>query len=293
MVGSKEKEHSGCKGQVHNLNQKIKTLDEHQKSLRSLLEERENSLHEAEAKLVSLEQIGDSPSNGEINVEQLINSRFDKIIKHLDDIIEKKLGANVLSNQASTSASTSGETKTLYSAVVGVQPSTATSNAAASLITSRNAEIIEKQEQEKRVNNMIIYGISEQRVDDNISIQDHDTEFMSNFLEAIDANVTPKQIIRLGKETTGRNRPLKVTMKCQEDKTAVMTSLNKLKNADESLRSISVRDDYTIEERQLIKTIAEEAKRKNEAENVTHWKVRGTPKNGLRVVKVPTRTQTL
>ena len=140
---------------------------------------------------------------------------------------------------------------------------------------------------------MIIYGISEQRVDDNISIQDHDTEFMSNFLEAIDANVTPKQIIRLGKETTGRNRPLKVTMKCQEDKTAVMTSLNKLKNADESLRSISVRDDYTIEERQLIKTIAEEAKRKNEAENVTHWKVRGTPKNGLRVVKVPTRTQTL
>ena len=36
VVGSKEKEHSGCKGQVHNLNQKIKMLDEHQKKVMGL-----------------------------------------------------------------------------------------------------------------------------------------------------------------------------------------------------------------------------------------------------------------
>ena len=80
-----------------------------------------------------------------------------------------------------------------------------------------------------------------------------------------------------------------MTLKNSEDKEKIMSSLNKLKNANETLRSISVRDDYTIEERQLIKTMTEEAKRKNESENVTHWKVRGTPKNGLKVVKITTR----
>ena len=112
---------------------------------------------------------------------------------------------------------------------------------------------------------------------------------MSSFLETIEANVSTKQILRLGKESTGKNRPLKVIMKTLEDKNTIMSNLNKLKNADESFRGISVRDDYTIEERQLIKTMAEEAKRKNETEKVTYWKVRGTPKNGLRVVKITTR----
>ena len=78
-------------------------------------------------------------------------------------------------------------------------------------------------------------------------------------------------------------------MKNVEDKGNIMSSLNKLKNASEPLRGISVRDDYTVEERQLIKSMTKEAKRKNETDNVTHWKVRGTPKNGLRVVKVTAR----
>ena len=68
-----------------------------------------------------------------------------------------------------------------------------------------------------------------------------------------------------------------------------MSKLNKLKDADPSLRTISVRDDYTIEERELIKTFVEEAKRKNESQNTTAWKVRGTPKNGLRLVQITSR----
>ena len=74
-----------------------------------------------------------------------------------------------------------------------------------------------------------------------------------------------------------------------DDKEKIISNLNKLKNAEASIRGISVRDDYTQEERNLIRTMNEEAKRKNEAENVTYWKVRGTPKNGLRVVKITTR----
>ena len=74
-----------------------------------------------------------------------------------------------------------------------------------------------------------------------------------------------------------------------EDKQKIMSQLNKLKDADQSFRNISVRDDYTIEERELIKTFVEEAKRKNESQNTTAWKVRGTQKNGLHLVKITSR----
>ena len=286
-IMQKNQEHSGCKGQINNLSQKIKTLTDHQETLRLLLEERENSLHDTEAKLVSLEHGSNTnqASNVEVNIEELINKRFDKIDKNIDELIEKKLAGSAASDSQSFNADAPQK---LFSAAVGSSPTTATTNVATTMITARNAELIEKQEQERRINNIIIYGVSEERANDK-SIQDHDKDFINSFLETIEVDVTPKQILRLGKENAGRNRPVKVIMKSVEDKGKIMHSLNKLKNADEAFRGISVRDDYTIEERQLIKTMTEEAKRKNETENVTHWKVRGTPKNGLKVVKIATR----
>ncbi len=277
--------HSGCNGQINNLKQQTKTLTDHQESLRILLEERESSLHDTETKLVSLQQTSNTnpASERDRNIEELINQRFDKIDKNIDALIEKKLAGSASNSQPSEH---NGSNKS-FSAVVGGP--TINENAVTAMVTSRNAEILEKQEQEKRINNIIIYGVTEQRVDDNVSIQEHDKEFFTSLLEAIDINVTPKQITRLGKEQAGKTRPVKVVLKSVADKGKIMSSLNKLKNVDEPIRGISVRDDYTIEERQLIKSMAEEAKRKNDNDNVTHWKVRGTPKNGLKVVKITTR----
>ena len=114
-----------------------------------------------------------------------------------------------------------------------------------------------------------------------------DKEFVDSFLETIDVEASPKQVVRIGKEATpGKCRPVKLIMRKIEDKTAIMSNLNKLKHAGASWNSISIRDDYTIEERQLIKQMHEEAKRRNEADEVTHWKVRGTPKKGLKIVKI-------
>ncbi len=286
IVQKSHQEHSLCKGRINNLNQQVKTLTDHQTSLRLLLGEREKSLHEADAKLVSLEENRDStsrPMNGEVNIEELINKRFDKIDKNIDAMIEKKLAECCDPSHPSVSEAS----KKLFSAAVGATPNAAvTPNVTTTIATSRNAELIEKREQEKRANNIIIYGLSEERVDDNVPIEEQDKEFLSSFLETLEVNVVPKQTTRLGNAQAGKNRPIKVTMKSAADKNKIMSSLNKLKNANEPLRGISVREDYTIEERQLIKSMTEEAKRKNEAENVTHWKVRGTPKNGLRVVKI-------
>ena len=140
------------------------------------------------------------------------------------------------------------------------------------------------------MNNIIIHGISEQTTGEDANSKEHDGKFIKSFLEAIEVDVQPKQIIRLGNKTSDKKRPVKVILKNTDDKEKIMSSLAKLKNADKDIRGISVRDDYTQEERKLIQTMHEEAKRRNEADNVTHWKVRGTPKNGLRVVKITTRS---
>ena len=65
-----------------------------------------------------------------------------------------------------------------------------------------------------------------------------------------------------------------------------MRRLINMKNAEEQYKAISVKDDYTLEERDLIRHWVKKAEEKNKKENTTEWKVRGTPKNGLRLVKV-------
>ena len=223
------------------------------------------------------------PTTGGPNLEELISNRLDKIDQNIDALITKKL-AGILPTSSSTSNENAPK---LFSAVVG--PSSTTESHMTAMKTTRNAEILEKQEQEKRANNIIIYGVSEERTDPNLTIKEHDQRFINDLFTAIEVNVVPKQTVRLGNEVQGQKRPVKVILSSPEDKAQIMSSLRKLKNADAPLRSISVRDDYTIEERQLIKSMQEEAKRRNEAENVTYWKVRGTPKNGLKVVKITTR----
>ena len=199
-------------------------------------------------------------------------------------MIENKL-AGVLGIPISE-ASTGDNRKKLFSAAVGA--TTSPENHVAAMITTKNAELIEKQEKDKRANNIIIHGISEARTD-GVALHKHDEDFIKSFLDAIEVEVQPKQIARLGNENANKRRPVKVILKNLDDKEKIISNLNKLKNAEPSIRGISVRDHYTQEERNLIRTMTEEAKRKNEAENVTHWKVRGTPKNGLKVVKITTR----
>ena len=62
------------------------------------------------------------------------------------------------------------------------------------------------------------------------------------------------------------------------DKDTIMSRLGNLKNAEEIYCKVSVRDDYTIEERELIKEWVNKAEQKNKKDNTKAWKVRGTPK---------------
>ena len=72
-----------------------------------------------------------------------------------------------------------------------------------------------------------------------------------------------------------------------EDKTLFFSRLPNLKNADELFRRIHVTEDYSVDERSAIKKKVEQAAKRNqyEKDESVVWKVRGTPKNGLRLVK--------
>ena len=154
--------------------------------------------------------------------------------------------------------------------------------------STKNDELIQEKERERRSANMIIYGISEM-FENHTSLKEHDKHFVTSFLETIGVASNPKEIVRLGKENNKKKRPVKVIMNTSEEKDRIMSRLNNLKNADEIYRSLSVRDDYTIEERNLIRQYVNKAEQKNKAENTKDWKVRGNPKNGLRLVRITKR----
>ena len=73
-------------------------------------------------------------------------------------------------------------------------------------------------------------------------------------------------------------------MKPKADKQKVMSRLNRLKGTSDEFGNISITDDYTQSERDIIKTWNERAKEKSANDKTHVYKVRGDPKNGLRII---------
>ena len=114
-------------------------------------------------------------------------------------------------------------------------------------------------------------------------------------MEILGTSATPESITRLGNVTDNevnhkRARPVKICMKTLAEKERAMARLANLRNADDKYKRISIKEDYTWEERQQIREWVSKAEEKNKEEQTSDWKVRGNPKNGLRLVKI-TRQQ--
>ena len=132
---------------------------------------------------------------------------------------------------------------------------------------------------EDRDNNVIIHGLKEN--------DKCDTELVKEIFEATTATLKPTHTMRLGQRRDDKIRPLMLTMKNKDDKENFMSKLWMLKNVRQRLGNISITHDYTLEERSLIKKWVEEAERRNQQEtNEYRWKVRGTPRTGLRLIQI-------
>ena len=110
------------------------------------------------------------------------------------------------------------------------------------------------------------------------------------FLKKVDVLATPINIYRLGRPEPNKKRPLKLEMASSIERDLVMNNWNRLKGTEEELGKLNVKEDYT-KEREQIRNFVDMAKAKNIEENDPphYWAIRGTPKNGIRLVKLTRR----
>ena len=149
---------------------------------------------------------------------------------------------------------------------------------------TKNDELVEQRER-----NFIIHGLPEENSSDKTATSDtNDHEVIKAIFREIKVGSVPKSFTRLGKPNAGA-RPIKVTMGTISEKDNIMENLKYLKQAPDHLRKNSITDDFTIEERIMIKEKVAEAVKKTEDEREGKYifRVRGTPKNGLRLKRFP------
>ena len=82
-------------------------------------------------------------------------------------------------------------------------------------------------------------------------------------------------------------RKITVVINSEAEKNQIIENLKELKG-QESFRGISITDDYTLAQRQMIKEFSQMAKENNNKEpqhSPNVWRVRGSPKNSLRLKK--------
>ena len=73
-------------------------------------------------------------------------------------------------------------------------------------------------------------------------------------------------------------------MKTSDDKEKVMGNLRKLKGTEYEFGKISVTHDYSSTDREKIREFATKAKLQGQQDPTRVYKVRGDPKNGLRII---------
>jgi len=146
------------------------------------------------------------------------------------------------------------------------------------VLDDTHKKAVEEREKESRVHNIIIYRVAEvenrdERVKEDktfclelfnsvLGVEAHDGDFIS---------------FRLGKRDQN-NRPLMVKFKERTLKNRIMENMFRLKDSEQKFKNISVTHDLTLNERGELKTLLEEAKKKQSEETGEYlWRVRGLP----------------
>lgn len=132
-----------------------------------------------------------------------------------------------------------------------------------------------------RARNIIIHGI---KVDKG---KEHDGRIVAELFRNVMVSHVPNSIDRLGMKKTDKSRPIRIIMRTEKEKLDFMSNLGRLKYGIDDFKKISITDDYTLEERAIINKwvkIAETRNTNNESDYT--WKVRGSPKHEMRLIKI-------
>ena len=157
--------------------------------------------------------------------------------------------------------------------------------------TKKNAE--EEKDKSNRAMNLIIYRADESTNGNRDEQIQHDKflclELFKEILETDFVESDIKTMFRIGKKDTSHSttsRPLMVQFKEKSTKNAIMECLNKLKNAPDKYKKLSITHDMTLKEREECKMLVEEAKKKEtDSQGEFLFRVRGPP-GQLKLVRV-------
>ena len=158
---------------------------------------------------------------------------------------------------------------------------------------TKNGELVEEKEKKLRTKNSIIHGVEESSSDNKDDAIKSDDIYINNFIAALKVTSTVKSASRIDLPAQDKNRPIKVVVNTEEERNRIFSNLRNLKGIPE-YKTISVTEDYTITERQMIKDWSDKTKEKNKNESPNFkflWRVRGNPKNWLRLKRFLKLTQ--
>jgi len=110
-----------------------------------------------------------------------------------------------------------------------------------------------------------------------------DYKLMEALLEHLEIDVNEIiSVDRLGRfdeerERMGKHRPIKVRLASNKTRDLLLSSLRKLRNADDCLKNLSIRQDLNDFQRRELNEKLSEAYQKNRASTTHYYRVRGNP----------------
>ena len=130
--------------------------------------------------------------------------------------------------------------------------------------------------------NVIIHGIKEAPTEPTANSEE---KIVKDIAKTLGIREKFRAAMRIGKSYAEKNvpRPIKVIFTNKSEKDEMMRNLGKLRNT--KYENVSVSDDYKYEERELLRKWRKLAKERNSEQQEYVWKLRGTPRSGLRLIK--------
>ena len=209
-------------------------------------------------------------------IEEKLSAGLNAIQSNMENFIKEKLTET--SPPDVVMDDVSNKVNTTYADLLKNGNNITSNNFRGIMLEAKNEELAEQFEKRRREKNLIVHGKKEQSKED-------DSEFYNQLVKDLQiGSIKIKQIQRIGTMMPNKNRPIKLEFNTEEDKVKVFNNLRNLKGKNDYI-GISIKEDYTSNERKLIKQFSERAEIKNKEEedkkSNIFWRVRGTPKNGL------------
>ena len=156
----------------------------------------------------------------------------------------------------------------------------------------------ENQLKEERARNVIIFRAKELPNSTKEQQAREDKKFIADFCKLIEVpEVDVTEVTRLGKRTEEKVRPLRFRVKDSEQKGELMKNLNRLKDADKPFSEIQVSHDLTINQRTLLKSKIDEAKKMTDESTDKTWVYKARcplgPHWDVKIVRLRARQRTI